>query len=107
METKSEFLFYLQTLSAQYKYERKFALLIFSFLYSSPPSFSTPFSFVKEEKKEEFFSIFISFLKRRRGGNRMERGREGEEGGRIKYFSSLEKERGRKKEAIYKSICVL
>ena len=37
----------------------------------------------------------------------MERGREGEEGGRnkeIKYFSSLEKERGRKKEAIYKSI---
>ena len=104
METKSEFLFYLQTLSAQYKYERKFALLIFSSLYSSPPSFSPPFSFVKEEKKEEFFSIFISFLKRRRGGNRMERGREG---GRIKYFSSLEKERGRKKEAIYKSICVL
>ena len=107
METKSEFLFYLQTLSAQYKYERKFALLIFSSLYSSPPSFSPPFSFVKEEKKEEFFSIFISFLKRRRGGNGMERGREGEEGGRnkeIKYFSSLEKKRGRKKEAIYKSI---
>jgi hypothetical protein len=30
---------------------------------------------VKEEKKEEFFSIFISFLKRRRAGNGMERGR--------------------------------
>jgi hypothetical protein len=38
---------------------------------------------VKEEKKEEFFSIFISFLKRRRGGNGMERGREGEREKRV------------------------
>ena len=71
--------------------------VIFSFFYSSPFSFllllspflffsnekkkeisfsfSNAFSFVREEKKEEFFSIFISFLKRRRGGNGMERGR--------------------------------
>jgi hypothetical protein len=41
METKSEFLFYLQTLSAQYKYERKHQ--------------------GKIEKKEKFFFLF--FLK--------------------------------------------